>query len=83
MTGAERISIQERAREVADELVSRCVDLYEVAHEAECDDIDFCRALDEYVFFCEGCHWWSSSDELHDFHTMLCEECADVSGGDE
>lgn len=79
MTGAERLTIPARALDAAYALLGSCRHLYEVAHEAEINDIDFCRELDLHVFLCEVCGWWcSAEDELHE--GMICEEC-DISEG--
>lgn len=63
MTGAERISIQARAREVADSLRGTCCDMFEFAHDAEINDIDFCSELDSLLELCEGCGWWDDPGE--------------------
>lgn len=63
MTGAERISIMARAQEVADDLHGTCRDLSHFAHEAEMDDMDFCRELDSLIELCESCGWWDDHGE--------------------
>lgn len=67
MSGAERLSIIARAREIAADLMGTCLSMSEFAHEAEMDDLDFCRELDSHVELCESCGWWREP----------CDECCD------
>lgn len=69
---------EDRAHEIADELIGTCLDLHGVATDAEFDDGELMSQLDELAFECEGCGWWCHIEEQNE--GMLCDDCfnADV-----
>jgi hypothetical protein len=44
---------------------------------------EFCDRLDELVFECDGCGWWTGVEELNDdTGDRLCNDCAEDRDGD-
>lgn len=66
---------QKRVNAVAESLLGSC-STYEDAGmtEAELDDAEFLRLLDEQVEECDDCGFWVAPEELDD--CSRCEDCA-------
>lgn len=70
-----------RAEQVADALQGTAKSLESEAIEAECDDLEFLREIDDRVFLCETCGWWCELSELsrksedNEQHQLVCDDC--------
>lgn len=40
------------------------------------NNIEFCTALDQLVFLCEGCGWWCEMSEVSTVDDGFCDECS-------
>lgn len=67
------------AEDIAESLQGTCKSLTEALeeHDAEKleDDMAFCLEIDQLVFCCESCSWWSEMSEMSDESDMICVEC--------
>lgn len=68
-------SVQDRAREVAHDLIGTCRSLEDFATEDERDSQIFCAELDALCFCCTVCEWWAG--EEYEVYQGICEECAE------
>lgn len=67
-----------RVAEVVEQLQGQCtLSLADVATEAECNDIAFCREVDDQIFECEACGWWCEISDLAevDSDEQYCQDC--------
>jgi hypothetical protein len=67
-----------RAEVVANDLVGTCKSIHEVCEDGEENDITFCQELDDRVFCCTGCSWWSDVSDLGKDKNgeLYCDECS-------
>ena len=50
--------------------------LEEMGLEHLVEDVEVSEQIDGEVFCCNGCGWWSSTEELHnETDENLCEQC--------
>lgn len=66
---------EDRAHELADELIGTCLSLNGAATDEECDDTELMSKLDELCFECENCGWWYHIEEQGDGE--MCPSCTD------
>lgn len=64
---------EDRAHEIADELIGTCLDGHAAISDEEYDDPVLMSQIDELCFECDGCGWWHSTDDLTDGD--LCPDC--------
>lgn len=62
-----------RATEVADALNGTAQSMSAVATEEECNNIEFCSAVDDITMQCETCGWFVDADDVDD--ECVCSEC--------
>lgn len=61
-----------RAQEIADELIGSCRDLRVVLEPGEIDDMPLITMVEDHVYECEDCGWWTAAEEIQD---GMCEDC--------
>ena len=66
----------EMAHQAAEQLQGSCRHIIDLGPEFEAieDNPQFCNALDQLVFCCDGCNWWFEISEMAE--DWRCEECA-------
>ena len=69
------------AEEVSEELLGTCTALTDVVQDGEENDPAFCKELDELIFCCDSCGWWSETGEQDD--NGNCESCAESQAGED
>lgn len=69
---------EDRAQEIADQLIGTCNMLHNIITLEEQEDTDLLTALDDLAVECVRCGWWVEADDaevIDDEH--VCNECLD------
>lgn len=75
--------VHKRAIEVAEAIVGTCKSLSDFATTDEENDLEFCNALDDEVFQCADCGWWSEISEVSENENNGEQVCTDCSPNEE
>lgn len=77
LTPASDEALDERAHEIADDLIGTAYSQHDFMTQEEIDDPALQAKLTDLCFECDGCGWWASTEELHNDGPSreLCDEC--------
>jgi hypothetical protein len=82
-------TIDQLVGEVTDDLRGTCKSLNDVLSSIDREDLEnnkeFLDALDEEIFCCDKCSWWSEISEMAEDcgDVFICQECHDDESDDE
>lgn len=72
--------LDEDAQSTIDHLIGTCKTMTQALQELELDEglsdsLPFCATIDDAIFCCELCGWWSDFSEMSVRGDYICDEC--------
>ena len=71
-------SKRDKAFKLIDALEGTCEGLHSMAEQLGIDDVDdteITNIIDDHIFECSCCGWWSPISEMSDYEDWICYDC--------